>query len=329
MAGGFNVLRDNFDDIYDLRFRAENILGDLMTKPMVSQNLFYVDDTTLKEERVSAVGGYSSLDEVGEGEDIPKAVPVQGYDKTYTPLKYAKRIGISLEARQDDPKGIFKSLENQVRKHAKAAQHTAETAAAAIFINAASSTSCPDGQYLADTQHPKNPDESSTVYDNYITDALADASDIEVMFKKIADNGFDMAGHPLDASRWILLVPPALKGKALGAVKQLYYPSGNVYAAPTPITTGELMGNITVLDWAYIGAAMGGSDTAWYFVQDPTEVGSEHSLRFYWRIRPTYMIDGLEPSVDQKNGDWYVPFLTRFTCGCHDWRHVWMSSGGG
>lgn len=331
---GLPVLRGNFDDVYDLRFTAQNILTDTIpTFPLVSQRIFDVQESVLKEEKVSGIAGYEDMDSIGENEDFPIATPVQLYDKTYTHGYYANKIVISLLTRQDDPKGIFSSTDRQVQFHVKAALNTVEKHAASVLINGWTSTSCPDGQYLIDDAHPQSPDVTGTTYDNALGTTVLDNAGAAVnsMIAHIANNHFDAAGHPVLVPKWLLVVPPALEYNAHSSVKALYGSSGNVYSAPSPISEGLMTHaqNIEVVCWPYLSAAMGGSDTAWYFIADPANFKGTHSLRWYWRVRPTYTIDGVEPSVDKDNGAWEVPFVTRFVAGCHDWRHVFGSTGTG
>ena len=76
---------------------------------------------------------------------------------------------------------------------------------------------------------------------------------------------------------------------------------------------------LSVVDWDYIGAVAGGSDTAWFLLDS-----SLHELNWFWRVRPEFKQDhSFETDMA------LFKARTRFSVGFSDWRGVWGSAGDG
>lgn len=320
--------RAQFPDLFDLSIRAENYLADqyLIESPK-AEVLFDVQTSELKEEKISGVGGYEELDVTAEGQSWAGGELVELYDKTITPLQYSKEISITRLARMDDPKALLK-FETAVRAHTAAAIHKSEKLAASIFNNGfTSSVLSPDGQFLFDTDHPQSPANTATTYSNVIDVQLDEnGSALQAMFLKMGDNAFDAAGHPITFPGFYLVVPTALKNKALKSVTAIY--GNSATTAPTPVQSGQLYGaEIEVVHWRYLDAANGGSDTAWFLIAKKEFFRGSHSLRWYWRERPTFNTEGVAPYIEQSNGNYNFPIVMRCAGGAIDWRHCWGSTG--
>lgn len=120
----------------------------------------------------------------------------------------------------------------------------------------------------------------------------------------------------------VLLVPPALEKEALQIVKS----SGRSDTADNDINVYNMKeytgGQLRVIVWDYLGAAAGGSDTAWFLLSQ-----GDHQLNWGWRRKPS--TEKLDLSVGAKNEVAYWKMDFRAAYGWRDWRGVWGSKGDG
>lgn len=340
------VIRSGYPDLMDLRIAAKEYFVDAFKQyPMPFESYFDVKDmgdglgSFLKS---SELGGVTMMPEVGESSDFPETTPVEGYDTTLTPLKYAQTIVISLEAQQDDPKGVFTNMESQINMHYKSAVQRACVLASTI-VNTGTSTVGPDGQFIFDTDHPTSPSNATTLSNLITTKLDAAGLAIKEMITKAATNGKDLAGNQILWGRFLVAVPPALADNAIRSCQSLYGTQFTIATAgvfsgvvggisnPTPLQSGELLSVLsrtttpaTVVVDPFLGSGYsGGSDVKWYFIANPADYRGTHSLRWVWRKRPQIT----NVSIDQDNGSLKIPFYMRCTGGAVGWRHVWGSNG--
>lgn len=349
MPSGGAVLRDSYPDLYDLRIAAENYLVDAYEQyPPVFPLYCEIDDSTFKQEIVSQLGGIPALESVGENADFPLVSPVEGYDVTFTHATYKAKIQVSIESFQDDPKGVYTNLQNQINMAMKAALTRCERLAADMLIDGwSASLTSPDGQYLFDSDHPQSPT-VTTQYQNYITTKLdAAGAAMQDMQTQVATFK-DMAGNAITWPGAVCVVPSALKNNALKSLTAIY---GTPYSisqqgvfsaavggstAPTPAQTGALFAangrtfRVDVVENPYIGSgntsAKGnsGSNVKWYYIANPANTAPRtHSLRFYWRVRPQLFLT----QINQNNGAFESLFLMRASCAPIDWRYAAGSDG--
>lgn len=233
-----------------------------------------VDDSTYQYivDDLSGLGRWVSADEGASGgyED-----PTLGYSKTYTQAKFWKKFQVSFEAVDWDEYALLKK-EGDMREMGRGARDLVEYSKATI-LNDGFSTACPDAAYLFDTDHPANRDATTTYRDNLLTGALSH-DNLETAEAQIADNLITLAGIPIAITQKpILLVPPALKGLALRLVSDR--------ADERPGTTNRDInvhaGKYTPVDWIYLSANNGGSDTAWFIIFPWLE-----HLKAVWTARP-------------------------------------------
>lgn len=327
------LIRSNFPDLHNLNIEAgAYAVMEYGMQPTVYDKFFQVIPLAGRKEWITSnMAGIGDLDLTGEGEDYPEGSIVEGYDKTFTPLKYTKSLDISEEQWDDDPKGVLSRAETFGRMFGRAAAKKADKLCAAILNGAFDATLTPDGQYLVDTDHPKSPQESGTTYSNKITTVLdANGVAVEEMYEKFYNNAFDMAGDQITVASWSLVVPPALAVPAHKTAKAIYGTTSatNVAGttAPTPISSGELMGSLGVIVNPYLSAANGGSDTAWFLVANPSSVMLGEGSLLYVERQPLTIFP---VERGQKNNDYIMKASIRGTAGARDWRLVWGSTGGG
>lgn len=182
--------------------------------PMRRDALFNMRSTDREIYQTTEIHDTPLFTSVSEGANYLYDQPNQGYDKTYTIVKYGRGCSISEEAVAD---GKFDMIAHLMRSLGKSARETQEVAAMNVFNNGFTSETTPDGQPLFDATHT-NPsgsnsfnNEPSTGSDLTITsleDAIAD-------FRKtfVGDSGIIQYISPK-----ILLVPEELRHTAIQLV---------------------------------------------------------------------------------------------------------------
>lgn len=121
-------------------------------KPMYSQVLG-TETTSRSIEQFSQMVGVGLPSLIQEGQDVNVDTMVQGYNKTFKPVKYGLGIGCSKELVEDDKMGIV-SKRSQLL--AESIAQAREIQAASVFNNGftAGATAGPDGKALFDSAHP-------------------------------------------------------------------------------------------------------------------------------------------------------------------------------
>jgi hypothetical protein len=304
------IIRANFaalyTPIYD-QFLMESFGEESQVYPQV----FDVIDDKSKDfivNSISSLGKWQDSDELagGQYED-----PVLGYSKTITPVKKRQKLQVSFEAHDQDEYALVKEEEN-VRGMGVTARATVEESASSVLYNGFS-TACPDGQYLFSASHPKNREETGTTYDNLLANAFSHTS-LEASESEISKNLKTMKGLPIPVPESaILLYPPALRG----AVARVL----NDRALEQPDTTlrniNRFAGKYKAVEWRYLAADMGGSDTAWYIVFPGLK-----SLKFVWNARPSFT-----SWIDNDIEAYCFAGRMIYACAASDWRGVFGSTG--
>jgi len=149
-----------------------------------------IEDST-KNYKVDDLSGLGTWDETQEAEAGETEDPVLGYPKTYTPLKYTKTIQVSYEAVDDDEYALLKR-DTQAAEMGTGARDRIERLTSTVLSGGfASTVNSPDGQFLWDTDHPKNRDETGTTYDNLLSGAFSH-DNLELAETQITANLFSM-----------------------------------------------------------------------------------------------------------------------------------------
>lgn len=121
-------------------------------KPMYSQVL-NTDTTSRSIEQFSQMAGVGLPSKIEETEDIQTDSFVQGFHKTFKPVKYGLGVAASLELVEDDKFGIISrrsvALSNSIYQ-------AREIQAASVYNNAFDGTNYagPDGKALCASDHP-------------------------------------------------------------------------------------------------------------------------------------------------------------------------------
>ena len=272
-----------------------------------------VMDKTLTRttDSMSGLGEWEDSEEFDDGgfDD-----PVLGYSKTFTQEKRIKRFKVSFEAVDQDEYAIL-SKTHLAKNMGRGANANVERETSAIF-NTGFSTAGPDGQYLFDSDHPKNRDETGTTYDNLLSGAFSH-DNLEAAETEISANFVGEDGIPLHVDQdAILLHPPALRG----AVERVLADraSGRPGTANNDINRFAGSGYKPV-EWWWLGSGTGraGSNTAWYIVFP------QHGfLEIVWSQKPQY-----HSWLDYGIEAYCFSGRMLYDCGAKNWRFGFGSTG--
>jgi len=300
-----------YTPIYD-----EFLLSTYDEYSQVHPKIYNVKEDDSKQVDIDDISGLGRWDETLEAEAGETEDPVLGYSKTYTHGKYTKTMQVSFEAVDDDEYALMKK-QGTAEEMGIGARDRVEYDAAQILVNAFT-VAGPDGQYGFDSDHPKNRDETGTTYDNLLSGAFSH-DNLELAETAIADGMFTMKGIPIPITgKCILLHPTALRGK----VKRVLSERALERPGTANRDINRFVGAGTTYDyepveWVYLNAAMGGSDTAWYIIFPWLGY-----LKFYWRQRPHFT-----SWVDEATDVYNFKGRERHSVGYDNWRFGFGSTG--
>ena len=254
----------------------------------------------------------SKLVQTGEGVSLSYEDQAQGYDVTYTHLKFGLGSKVTYEMFQDDQHNV---INRKPRHLARAKTRTKEQAAADIFNNGftsggggLSTFTAGDGVALFSTAHTRT--DGGANQSNHTTADLAEDS-LETALVSMRAT-LDDKGQLQLVTPTTLIVPPSLEKEA----SILLNSTGRVGTGNNDINPYQ--GRLNLVVWDYLGSAAGGSDTAW-FITDK----NLHQLN--WFDRDDRGIEGPETDFDNKTAKWSV--VCRWSVGFSGWRGTYGSLG--
>lgn len=312
MSSDRNQLAQMYTPIYD-KFMSDAMKQYAQVMPEVYEVI--TDET--KAYIVDDLSGLGMWDSVEEGEGGNYEDPVLGYPKTFTHSKFIKKFQVTFEAIDDDEYALL-SKTGQAAQMGIGGVARQEQDAANIFSGGFAAAG-PDGQYIFDTDHPKNREETGTLYNNLLSGAFSH-DNLEAAETQITANMFTMAGIPIPINEDpILLHPPALRGAVARVLSER--------ANERPTTTmrdinrfakGKAWAwNYKPVEWIYLNSAMGGSNTAWYIV-----FKSLGYFKFVWRQKPHFTM-----WTDEENEFYLYKGRQRYSLGNSNWRGAFGSTG--
>ena len=215
-----------------------------------------------KDFKTNMMSKLGVWDQVDEDSDEGLDHFINGYEGTITPLKYRKYFYTTFEATEQMEYASLKSSIATGEDLGRGGAVRLEMLVAGILINGFS-TACVDGLYLFYDSHYKNPEETGTTYDNLMSGAFSH-DNLEAAEQQISANFFDLDGLPMApfAGKPIVVYPPALRG----AVKRVLSERADERPGTTQREINIYAGKYEAVEWDYLGAALGGSDTAWYII---------------------------------------------------------------
>lgn len=276
-----------------------------------------VEDST-KDYIVNGMSGLGEWEDSEEFDDGGFADPVVGYEKTYTAEKRIKRFKVSFEAVDQDEYAIMSKV-STAKSMGRGANAKVEREASAVF-NTGFATAGPDGQFIFDSDHPKNPEETGTTYDNLLSGAFSH-DNLEAAETEISDNMIGEDGIPvMPTEDPILLYPANLRG----AVARVLNERASERPGVTTRDINRFVGkgktfNYKPVEWWWLGAGQGraGSDTAWYVVFKQLE-----HLKIVWQKKPHYY-----SWVDYGIEAYCFSGRMIYDVGIDNWRGAWGSTG--
>ncbi len=304
-------LRSQWADLLNSNIRK--IYGDELKQVETQyQNIFHMMSSGRDREIESSASGLSQFVQTGENQPVTYEDRNQGYDVTYTFIKWAKAISISKEMWDDDR---FNVMRRGTSDLAKSKQRTKDQIGADIFNYAFTSGgggkalfTAGDAVALVSASHPRT--DGGAVISNYTTTDLNEAS-LEtglVTMRATVDDKGQLVGISPDT----ILVAPALEKEA----RILLDSQGRVGTANNDVNPYK--GRLKVVVWDRLGAAAGGSDTAWFLLDS-----SEHKLNYF--LRQDTGLQGPDYDFDNDVAKWKDAF--RALPGWSDFRGVYGSKG--
>lgn len=246
---------------------------------------------------------------VGEGEQFPTKQRYQGFDKTYTAIKYGLILAASQEVLDDMELDV---LSRDGRALMKSFMSTVEILAANV-LNQGFSVNGLDGVPLFSASHPALV--PGLANQSNILDTPADLSmtTLKALCTKLRKTQ-DSAGNKINLQGKKLIVPADLEFTALELTKStLRVESGNEGVNAINAVKAEY--SIDPIVWDYI------TDSDCSFLQAASD---EHSLMFYWRQRPE-----VSSEVDFKTQSLMTRLNGRFAVGYSDFRGIVATEGAG
>jgi phage major head subunit gpT-like protein len=267
-------------------------------------------------EEFAGYSGLGSIPLVNEAEEFGEDAIMHTYDTTLTAYKYGQNMPITWELLEDDLSGAI----GKAKSATKALTRKAEKLGADVLNNgfSTSSTSYGDGKPLFSTDHTRADGGSAQSNANASGATLTEAN-LETGIIDMREQ-LDDRGQLISVVPNVLLVPPALEKEAL-IICNSQQRSDTADNDANVYNMGEYTGGrLKVVVWDYLGAAAGGSDTAWFLMSE-----GDHQLSWGWRHQPS--VKRLGEEVGAKNQVYYWQYYFRAAYGWRDWRGVWGSKG--
>lgn len=304
------ALRSNYSDLVledalpALEFIAEDEFQSFQPR---YEMIFNVKDMKTAIAQSTQISSLQPAGVVGEAQVIPLQKVYQGYDKTYTALKY----GIMMASSQE----LIDDLEYDVmaanpRKLTRAFMSTVEITAADVF-NSGFSTVGPDGKVLFATDHPLLAPGAGTG-----SNKLAVAADLSMTSLKamitLMRGQVDTAGNKIQLNPKSLIVSPDNEFTAVELLKSVMLPAADNANVNALNSVGSQY-RIDPIVWDYLT-----DGDAWFLSADKLD----HMLCFYWRKRPELSTD-----FDWKTEVALTKLVGRFAVGYSDWRGICGTEG--
>lgn len=250
-------LLDLYTPIYD-----EFVMIGAQSIAMKHSQFFDVIIDPTKDFKFNNISGLGPLEAADEDSDTGLDHFVIGYEGTISPAKYRKYFYVTFEASDQMEQAALKSKMLTAKVMGRSASARLELLTASLLINGFSVAGA-DGQYLISAAHPKNPEETGTTYDNLLSSAFSHDA-LEAAEQEISANFFDLDGMPMAtfAGKPVIVYPSALRG----AVQRVLSERADERPGVTTRDINVYSGKYDFIEWDYLSAALGGSDTAWFII---------------------------------------------------------------
>lgn len=306
MALTRNDVAQLYTPIYD-EFMLETYAEETQKHQHIFQS---IDDSTKTYDfhGLSGLGEWVDADEMASGgfED-----PVLVYRKTFTQTKKWKKFETSFESVDQDEYALLEK-EDDARQMGRGSRARVERDTATI-LHGGFATAGPDAEFLYSNAHPKNRSETGTVFDNLLSGPFSH-DNLELAEKQISDNYFDSKGIPIEFSdRPCLMYPDALKGPVKRVLEERAIERPGTENRDINIYAGDYI----PINWRWLGAKLGGSDTAWYIIYKELNF-----LKIIWSARPHFTA-----WIDEDAEAYKFKGRMLYDVGACSWRHGFASTG--
>ena len=252
-----NVVKTALDSVFKQNWEYEKQpgLATAETAAVFKQETADSSDVILEIFKGSSYWGQKA-----ELADVQNSTPRVGNNKTFTVTEYADSIDISKNLFDDNKHGVY---EKMVAEFAEMGRITRDKNAFAVYRNAFTTALTADGVALVSDSHTTL---SGNTVDNKLTAALSVTSlndAIVALGEQIGQNGAIRGAQPS-----VLLVPLKLFKRA----KEITESSKMADTANNNMNIYSDTYMLTVYTSPFLGAAAGGSDTAWFLL------GRNHSV---------------------------------------------------
>lgn len=271
---------------------------------------FSIQKSSKASEKHLTTVGLEDWRESGEGVVANYTSALQGMTKQYVPTIFKSGIAITREIMEDD---LYDVVASQTKQLSQTAIRTIDKDAAKLFNNATNTTyfSGADTLALASASHTR--EDGGSVLNNTHTGVLNETN-YETSKVSFAER-LDGRGEIIDMNPNQLVVPPQLAKEAAILMNSTSRP-GTANNDTNPFNK-----DVQVIEWKRLGAAAGGSDTAW-FLLDSAFNKSGRGLNIFMRVNPEI---GMETELETGVKKW-VGYM-RYSIGFTDWRGVEYSTG--
>lgn len=248
-----NVVKTALDGVFNQTFSGTKHPGFVTAE---DGGVFKQDSADGAAVIMELFKGSGAWDSRSEEQDVAQGNPRIGNQKTFTVSAWAKAIDIPKHFFDDNKHG---SYEMMVRNFALRARTTRDKNAFAVFRNAFTTATTADGVALISDSHTNL---NGDTVDNKLTAVLSETSLNTAITQLVEMKSQDGEIDGFVPS--ILLVPPKLFKTACEITKsQLRSGTAN-----NDMNVYSDQYGIRVATSPYLGAAAGGSDTAWFLLSD-------------------------------------------------------------
>lgn len=291
------MLRSRFTDLFSARlaFLDEIMFENFNAPGLTYPSIFNVRNSTRAYEETTGITGFGEFSQKTEAGGINYDTLLQGYDKRFTHVTFAKGFQISFEAADDDIDGAITAAGPPL---ARAAHVSIERYIWSIINGGFATTTTPDGAYLFSASHPLV--EGGTG-DNLVSGDLSVAN-LETAINKF-DSMVDDRNMPIEGNPAILLIPPQLRWLAHEILKSELRSNTaeNAINALAPL-------GIQIVMSRYLTDA-----DSWFVFSPP----AQHRVLVYWRMQPT-----TDHTIDFETGNLKSKMTYRLSGGPADWRNT-------
>lgn len=315
MSGTLTTL--SIDEIITPGIRKHFVDEYKQVKPAL-EKLYKIGTQESKTDTYENYTGLTTVKAVPELGTYDEDVPIKAYGLKLTPVKKGLMMPVTMEMRKW---AKAKAIWDGSRHLARALARDVEDQAADTFNKAfnTSFTSYTDNKPLCSVEHPRA-DGGADQSNASATGIVFSEENIEVALLAL-ESQKDDRGQMITVFGNRVIIPPALRKQALIDLRS----DGRSGTANNDVNVYKSMqsyyGTIEILVWDRLGAANGGSDTAW-FLEDT----STSQIMWQWAQRPNVTKNdniGFKQDVTYYKGMYYA------SKGWRDFRGIYGSKGDG